>query len=145
MFNSFNYSIGSYYELNDQILRLSFTTSFRAPHISEIFSDGVHHGTNRYEIGDRSIEIEKAKQLDLKYRWNSEHFAIVLNPYYQFVEDFISITPTDSLQNNTYRIYNYVQYDEVTMSGIELNLHYHPHVLHNLHIEQSYNLSLIHI
>ena len=29
VFNSFNYSIGSYYELNDQILRLSFTTSFR--------------------------------------------------------------------------------------------------------------------
>ena len=25
------------------------------------------------------------------------------------------------------------------MSGIELNLHYHPHILHNLHIEQSYN------
>jgi len=139
VFNAFNYSVGSYYELNDQILRLSFTTSFRAPHISEIFSDGVHHGTNRYEIGGPSIGIEKAKQIDLKYRWNSEHFAVVLNPYYQFIEDFISITPTDSFYSNTYRIYNFVQYDDVKMSGIELNLHYHPHILHNLHIEQSYN------
>ena len=25
------------------------------------------------------------------------------------------------------------------MSGFELNLHYHPHFLHNLHIEQSYS------
>ena len=139
VFNAFNYSVGSYYELNDQILRLSFTTSFRAPHISEIFSDGVHHGTNRYEIGGPSIGIEKAKQIDLKYRWNSEHFAVVLNPYYQFIEDFISITPTDSFYSNTYRIYEFVQYDDVNMSGIELNLHYHPHILHNLHIEQSYN------
>ena len=54
--------------------------------------------------------------------------------------NFIQLNSTvDSLQNNTYRIYNYVQYEEVTMSGIELNLHYHPHILHNLHIEQSYN------
>ena len=138
VFNSFNYSIGSYYELNDQILRLSFTTSFRAPHISEIFSDGVHHGTNRYEIGDQSIGIEKAKQLDLKYRWNSEHFAIVLNPYYQSIDDFISIEETNLFEEGL-KVYNYVQYDEVTISGIELNLHYHPHILHNLHIEQSYN------
>ena len=91
VFNAFNYSLGSYYELNDQILRLSFTSSFRAPHLSELFSYGPHHGTNRFEIGNQSIGIEKAKQLDLKYRWNSEHFAIVLNPYYQFIEDFISI------------------------------------------------------
>ena len=25
------------------------------------------------------------------------------------------------------------------MKGVELNLHYHPHQLHNLHLEQSYS------
>ena len=52
---------------------------------------------------------------------------------------YISITPTDSSSKQYIQDLNYVQYDEVTMSGIELNLHYHPHILHNLHFEQSYN------
>ena len=32
-----------------------------------------------------------------------------------------------------------MQYESVTMKGVELNLHYHPHQLHNLHLEQSYS------
>ena len=32
-----------------------------------------------------------------------------------------------------------MQYESVTMTGVEMNLHYHPHQLHNLHLEQSYS------
>ena len=32
-------------------LRTNFSSGFRPPHLSEMLSDGVHHGTNRYEIG----------------------------------------------------------------------------------------------
>ena len=32
-----------------------------------------------------------------------------------------------------------MQYDKVEINGIEMNLHYHPHQLHNLHFEQSYS------
>ena len=39
---------------------------------------------------------------------------------------------------NTYRIYNYEQFNDVSISGCELNFHYHPHFIHNLHLEQSY-------
>ena len=39
----------------------------------------------------------------------------------------------------SYRVYEYVQYEKVQLKGIEMNLHYHPHYLHNLHIEQSYS------
>lgn len=28
---------------------------------------GVHHGTNRYEIGDIGLDIEYSNQMDLKY------------------------------------------------------------------------------
>ena len=36
-------------------------------------------------------------------------------------------------------MYNYKQYDKVELKGVEMNLHYHPHSLHNLHLEQSYS------
>ena len=32
-----------------------------------------------------------------------------------------------------------MQYDKVNINGLEMNLHYHPHQLHNLHLEQSYS------
>ena len=31
-----------------------------------------------------------------------------------------------------------MQFKEVEISGVEMNIHYHPHQLHNLHFEQGY-------
>ena len=36
-------------------------------------------------------------------------------------------------------VYNYIQYKKVEIKGVEMNLHYHPHQLHNLHLEQTYS------
>jgi len=137
-FSNTSFSAGLYYKLSDNTIRLTYSGAYRAPHFSELFSDGVHHGTNRYEIGNINLDIEKANQIDFKYQWANDHFGVVLNPFFQDISNFISITPSDSFQNN-YRVYNYMQYESVTMTGVEMNLHYHPHQLHNLHLEQSYS------
>ena len=137
-FSSTSFSAGIFYKYLDNTVRLTYSGAYRAPHFSELFSDGVHHGTNRYEIGNINLDIEQANQIDLKYQWANEHFGIVLNPFIQDISNFISITPSNSFQNN-YRVYNYIQYESVNMKGVELNLHYHPHQLHNLHLEQSYS------
>ena len=146
-FNSTSYSAGIFYKLLDHHFRISYSGAYRAPHFSELFSNGVHHGTNRFEIGDAELGIEYANQLDFKYQWSNEHFGIVINPFSQYISDFISVIPTDSFHDYRtstgaviyYPIYNYIQYDLVNIRGVELNLHYHPHSLHNLHIEQSYS------
>ena len=89
-------------------------------------------------MGNENLNIEFSNQIDFKYQWSNEHFGIVFNPFLQIISDFISIIPTDSLASN-YRVYNYIQYENVDMKGFEMNLHYHPHQLHNLHLEQSYS------
>tara|TARA_Y100001954_G_scaffold95066_3_gene104001 strand:+ start:42 stop:2333 length:2292 start_codon:yes stop_codon:yes gene_type:complete len=146
-FNSTSYSAGIFYKLLDHHFRISYSGAYRAPHFSELFSNGVHHGTNRFEIGDTELGIEYANQLDFKYQWSNDHFGIVINPFSQYISDFISVIPTDSFHDYRtstgaviyYPIYNYIQYDLVNIRGVELNLHYHPHSLHNLHIEQSFS------
>ena len=137
-FSSLSFSSGAYYKLFDHIFRLSYSGAHRTPHFSELFSSGVHHGTNRYEYGDSSLEKEYANQVDFKYQWSNDHFGVILNPFVQYISDFISIVPVDS-NIGGYKVYNYVQYDNVEIQGIEMNLHYHPHILHNLHLEQSYS------
>ena len=136
-FSSKSFSTGIYYKMLDHTLRFTYSGAFRAPHFSELFSDGVHHGTNRYEIGNQNLNIEYSNQFDLKYQWSNEHMAFIVNPFIQYIDDFISIEPTDSY-NGRYKVYNYVQFKEVEISGVEMNIHYHPHQLHNLHFEQGY-------
>ena len=138
-FSGTSFSAGSYYKYIDHIFRLTYSGAYRSPHFAELFSNGVHHGTNRYEIGNDKLNIEYANQIDLKYQWSNEHIGFILNPFIQYISDFISIVPTDSFDSATnYKIYNYIQYENVELSGIEMNIHYHPHLLHNLHLEQSY-------
>ena len=137
-FSFSSYSAGLYYDYKGNIFRATYSGAFRSPHFSELFSDGVHHGTNRYEIGSTDLGIEYSNQFDLKYQWSNDHFGLVINPFIQYIQDFITIVPTNNI-NSGYRVYNYTQYDEVELRGLEMNLHYHPHLLHNLHLEQSYS------
>ena len=116
-FSSTSFSTGIYYKKLDHTLRFTYSGAFRAPHFSELFSDGVHHGTNRYEIGNQNLNIEYSNQFDLKYQWSNEYMAIVVNPFIQYIDDFISIEPTDSY-NGRYKVYNYVQFKEVEISGV---------------------------
>ena len=137
MFSAFSTSTGLFYKYNDHIIRLTYATSYRPPHLSELFAYGLHHGTNRFEVGLSSLDNEQSHQIDFKYQWSSEHVGLVVNPFFQKLNNFISISPTDSLYEGVYKIYNYTQFNNVEISGIELNLHYHPHFLHNLHLEHS--------
>ena len=137
-FNSTSFSSGIYYNYLENNFRLTYSGAFRAPHFSELFSDGVHHGTNRYEIGSQDLNIEYSNQIDFKYQWANDHFGLVFNPFLQNITDFISIRPTGN-NSGGYKEYEYVQYNSVQLRGLEMNLHYHPHILHNLHLEQSYS------
>ena len=137
-FSSTSFSLGGYYKFLDYIFRVTYSGAYRAPDFSELFSNGLHHGTNRYEVGDANLNIEYADQFDLKYQWSNDHLGFVVNPFIQYVSDFIAINPTDSFISGN-RVYNYSQFNKVELKGVEMNLHYHPHVLHNLHIEQSYS------
>ena len=137
-YNNISFSSGAFLEVNNQIFRLTFSEAYRAPDLSELFSDGVHHGTNRYEIGNSSLNIERSKQFDLKYQFSNNHLGIVINPFIQYITDFISIEPDGSYIDG-FSVYRYRQYEKVKIEGLEVNLHYHPHYLHNLHIEQSYS------
>ena len=43
-------------------MRLNFSRGFRAPNLSELFSEGIHHATGRYELGDKDLSTERNLQ-----------------------------------------------------------------------------------
>ncbi len=137
-FTGFNYVVGGVYNIKRQTVRLNISSGFRIPHLSELLSNGVHHGALRYEIGDANLRPEKATQLDLTYEFRGDHLSLIINPFVSSIADYISINPTDSVIDGN-PVFQYGQIDNSQLVGIDAGIHYHPHFAHFLHVESSYS------
>ncbi|MBD0849387.1 TonB-dependent receptor [Maribacter arenosus] len=136
-FNSFNAAIGYKFNLTPKsIARLNLATGFRAPNLAELTSDGVHEGTNRYEIGDPNLDNEQNIQADISWEYNNKHFEFYVNGFYNAVEDFIYIGPTGEMVGEN-QVFVYQQ-ENAKLYGGELGFHLHPHPLDWLHLESSF-------
>jgi iron complex outermembrane receptor protein len=139
-FNALSSSLGISKSWNEHRIRLTYSSAFRTPHFSELLANGPHHGTKRYEIGDTNLKEEKGNQIDATYEWANEHLGLIINPFYHQIDDFIVLNPQDSLIDGM-PVFLFQQEESVNLKGVEMNLHYHPHFLHQLHIEE--NISII--
>ena len=136
-YNSFNASLGYKTNLGDNlIVRINAASGFRAPNLAELTSNGVHEGTNRYEIGNSNLKTEQNIQTDLNMEYNTDHFEFFVNGFYNHVNNFIYTSPTgESLANND--VFKYIQNDAKLYGG-EIGVHFHPHPLDWLHLESSF-------
>ncbi|MDO6758812.1 TonB-dependent receptor [Tamlana sp. 2_MG-2023] len=138
-FNSINGALGVKTNLTDNITaRVNVATGFRAPNLSELTSDGVHHGTNRYEIGNADLDSEQNIQTDIALEYKSEHFELFANGFYNLVNNYIFLSPTGTEIDHT-AVYEYAQ-DDAALYGGEFGLHIHPHPLDWLHFESSFEM-----
>ncbi|WP_418509967.1 TonB-dependent receptor [Corallibacter sp.] len=136
-FNSFNGAIGFKTDITKNITaRLNLATGFRAPNLAELTSDGVHHGSNRYEIGNSELDNEQNFQTDLALEYKSEHLELFVNGFYNVVNDYIYLSPNGTVIDGT-AAYDYVQNDAKLYGG-EIGFHLHPHPLDWLHFESSF-------
>ncbi|MDP2088999.1 MAG: TonB-dependent receptor [Flavobacteriaceae bacterium] len=136
-FNSFNTSVGlktNFYR--NSILRLNFATGFRAPNLAELTSNGVHEGSNRYEIGNSLLKNEQNFQTDVSFEYKTDHFEFYTNGFYNQINNYIFLTPTQTIIDEN-DVYTYIQ-DDSKLYGGEIGVHFHPHPLDWLHLESSF-------
>lgn len=136
-FDSFNASLGYKTNLADDLtLRLNVASGFRAPNLAELTSNGVHEGTNRYEIGNSALKTEQNIQTDLNLEYKNSHFEFFINGFYNHVNNYIYTSPTGEVLDEN-DVFAYVQ-DNAKLYGGEVGLHFHPHPLDWLHFETSF-------
>ncbi len=136
-FDSFNASLGYKTDLTKNLLlRLNLASGFRAPNLAELTSNGVHEGTNRYEIGDSNLEKEQNIQVDLNLEYNSDHFEFFANAFYNYIDNYIYASPSAAMIED-YVVFNYTQ-DNARLYGGEVGFHFHPHPLDWLHVETTF-------
>lgn len=138
-FSSFNAALGAKFNFLSYItVRLNLASGFRAPNLAELTSNGVHEGTNRYEIGNADLKNEQNFQADLSLEFKNDHFEVFANGFYNHINNYIFIEPTnDIIEENQVYIYNQ---NNAELYGGEFGLHFHPHPLDWLHIKSTFEM-----
>lgn len=138
-FESINASLGFKTEITEKITsRINVATGFRAPNLSELSSNGVHEGSNRYEIGNPNLKNEQNFQIDLNVDYNGEHFDFFANGFYNNIHNYIFISPNGNTISDNF-VYDYFQNNAVLYGG-ETGIHLHLHEIDWLHMTSSYEI-----
>ena len=116
-YNSFTSSVGFKRDFaENKFFRFNISNGYRAPNLSELFSEGVHHGTNRYEIGDSTLSEEKNIQTDISLSSYGSDSSFGLDVFYNSINDYIYLNPTGTTINSA-PVYNYTQADASLFGG----------------------------
>lgn len=99
--HDFNYTtiggaLNARYVFNNNLkVNVMTTLAGRAPDVNELLSDGIHHGTASYELGDINLKVEKAFNTGFGIEYNSfnELFSASLFAYNNQIKDFIYRKP----------------------------------------------------
>ena len=136
-FGSFSGSLGATYNVSDKLLfRANFAAAYRTPNLAELTSNGQHE--LRYEIGDQNLVPENAYETDLSLHYHKDNFTFDIAGFYNIVNNYIFISPTDDTTPSGIDIYKYKQANS-TLFGGEAGLHVHPKTLQWLHFETTFS------
>tara|TARA_B100001094_G_scaffold255623_1_gene254634 strand:- start:433 stop:2391 length:1959 start_codon:yes stop_codon:yes gene_type:complete len=100
--------------------RISYGT--RGPQLEERYAYGTHIGAGRFEVGDSNLTPERLLNGEINIGYNSKVFSLQVGAYYQFYNDFIHTSPSDT--SGEWRFY-YNQKDAI-LYGVEGRLGWNP-------------------
>lgn len=142
-FSGVSGSLGATYNFSDQVsVKANISRGFRAPNIAEISANGVHPGTNFYQIGNDNFKPEFSLQQDIGFVFSSKYAVIELNLFNNFINNYIynqkliGVNGTDSVVTGsgvpqTFKF----QASNANLYGGELSIDLHP--LKSIHFENS--------
>ena len=81
---------------------------------------------------------ERGTQFDFTYELSREHIELIINPFYNYIQNYITITPTDSIADGL-SVFKYDQLPNAQLYGGDIGIHYHPHFAHWMHLESSFS------
>jgi iron complex outermembrane recepter protein len=136
-------SFGMTYNFNERLsVKANIARGYRAPNISEISANGVHPGTDIYQIGNPDFNPEFSLEEDLGMAYASDHVSFSADVFNNDIQNYIynqkvlNSRGQDSVivpGNETYKF----QQGHARLYGFELSLDIHPHPLDWLHFENT--------
>ena len=98
-FGSFSGSLAALYEIRDgMVLGASLARAFRTPSIEELFSNGPHLASFRFEVGNPNLDAEYGFGADLFARVNLPSFNAEVAVFRNELDNYIFYEVTDELE-----------------------------------------------
>jgi iron complex outermembrane receptor protein len=89
-FSGLTGSAGLTYNFSDKFaFKANIARGFRSPNISEISANGVHPGTNIYQLGNPNFKPEFSLQEDIGFTWSTKHIAASLSVFNNTIQNYI--------------------------------------------------------
>jgi iron complex outermembrane receptor protein len=115
-------SLGASYKLTETwSIASTVGEAWRPPNVNERFSQGVHHGTAQYEIGDSTLVPERSINADLTLRHLGARSRLEISAFQNQINDFIFLLPGDPISTvrGAYPSYRYAHTD-ARLRGVEV-------------------------
>ena len=136
-FGSFSGSVGATCNVSDELLfRGNIASAFRTPNLAELTSIGPHE--TRYELGDEDLVPENSLEFDLSLHFHKSNVTFDAAGFYNSINNYIFISPTNSLSASGLPVYMYKQSNSFLYGG-EAGLHVHPETIKWLHLVATYS------
>ena len=125
-YNSVAGSVGALYRLSKiSALVANIGRGYRSPTVFELFSNGVHEGTQRFEVGDSTLVPETSLNTDLSYRIQSSRVQMEVGVFLNHLNEYIYPNPTGQIDSASgLQIYDVTQGNS-TLYGFEGALQWH--------------------
>ena len=120
-------NLGALYRVAEPLaLVFNLGRGYRSPTAYDLFSNGVHEGTVRFERGDPSLENETSVNADLAVRVQTSAVSAELGAFANYIENFIFPDPTEEVDPASgFQIFDITQ-GNARLSGFEAAVEYHP-------------------
>jgi iron complex outermembrane receptor protein len=120
-------SLGATYQLNSQLsLAANLSTAWRAPNVSDLYSDGLHQSAVAYERGNPNLNPEQAYNGNIVLTYTGKRLAADINIYSNLINNYIYLKP-DSVpivrQRGAFPAYSYDQV-RATFRGLDATIRY---------------------
>jgi iron complex outermembrane receptor protein len=136
-FSGLTGSVGAVWNISEQLdMRVNVARGFRTPNLSELSANGVHEGSQRYELGNGSLQAEYSLQADLGLDFTSGYVSAQLALFANRIDNYIFIHRMPTELKKGYLTYAYTQGD-ARLLGFEAGADLHP--VHSLHFENTFS------
>ena len=123
-FHNLTYSVGASHHFSSWIDVGSYIgLAWRAPHVNELYSSGLHHGAGTYDLGDETLQSETGLKWLTSFTFNNRKIRVNIDMYLQWIQNYIYDYPTGetrTLFSGVYPIFQYAQADAF-FRGVDLD------------------------
>ena len=126
-YNSVTGNIGLLYRVAEPAaIVLNVGRGYRSPTAYDLFANGVHEGTVRFERGDSTLRNETSINTDLALRIQGHKVTAEIGGFANFIDNYIFPDPTGATDPASgLQIFDITQ-GNARLTGFEAALEYHP-------------------